>query len=40
VAARAVGWIAAAPPGPLDGTAIRLHGADYTVMAVCAGLVV
>jgi hypothetical protein len=31
--ARAVGWIAAAPPGPLDGGAVALHGAPIAVLS-------
>jgi hypothetical protein len=34
---RAVGWIAAAPPGPLGASAIRLHGAE---VALLGGLLV
>jgi hypothetical protein len=39
-AAHAVGLIGAAPPGPLDGAAIRLHGGQLALLAVMAGLVV
>lgn len=30
--ARAVGWIAASPPGPLDVSAIRLHGGELALL--------
>jgi hypothetical protein len=38
--ARAVGWIAAAPPGPLAGTAIHLHGGELALLGVLALVIV
>jgi hypothetical protein len=37
---RAVGWIGAAPPGPLSGGAIRPHGGEVALMAGLLVLVV
>jgi len=38
--AHAVGWIAAAPPGPLGGTAIRLGGPELALLAVGGAIIV
>jgi Peptidase family M28 len=38
--ARAVGWISAAPPGPLGGSAIHLTGGDLALLGVVAALIV
>ncbi|HTX31920.1 MAG TPA: M28 family peptidase [Solirubrobacteraceae bacterium] len=38
--ARAVGWISAAPPGPLDGSAINLTAGNLALLAVVAALIV
>ena len=37
--ARAVGWISAAPPGPLSGSAISLSGGDLVLLAVVAAVI-
>jgi hypothetical protein len=38
--AHAVGWISAAPPGPLGGAAIHLHGAQLALLGGMAFLIV
>ncbi len=38
--ARAVGWISAAPPGPLSGSAIQLSSGDLALLGVVAALIV
>lgn len=38
--ARAVGWIEAAPPGPLSGPAIHLGGGELALLAVIAAVIV
>src|SRR5579864_4259964 len=38
--ARAVGWIAMAPPGPVPGMAIRLHGGEIALLAGVGAVIV
>jgi hypothetical protein len=40
VFARAVGWISASPPGPLDASAIHLHGGEFALLAGLAFVIV
>ena len=40
VFARAVGWISAAPPGPLTGSAIHLTGGDLALLGAVAVVIV